>query len=161
MTAEELLNEARSLGADFQVLESGGIKVHAASPLPDELMRELRDQKAAVAALLTAPSKEDTEELLSWSAQAAEYGLVLPEPVRFREAPLRPFTTAEVGRYCRDQLKVIFMARSNRATGGWGRFTPEWWTEMESMAIGSLAAVKTATDAANAENDNNDGESTR
>ena len=151
MTAEELLNEARSLGADFQVLESGGIKVHAASPLPNELMCELRDQKAAVAALLTAPSKEDTEELLSWAAQTAEAGLVLPEPVRFREAPLRPFRTAEVGRYCRDQLKILFMVRSNRVTGGWGRFTPEWWTNIERRTVESLAALKAATDAANRE----------
>ena len=58
MTGEELLNEAWSLGAYFQVLESGGIKVHAASPLPEELMRELRDQKAAVAALLMEPSRK-------------------------------------------------------------------------------------------------------
>ena len=146
MTAEELLKEARSLGADFQVLESGGIKVQAAAPLPDDLMRELRDQKAAVAALLTAPGRKDTGALLAWSAQAAETGLVLPDSVRFREAPLRPYTTAEVGRYCRDQLKVIFMARSNRVTGGWGWITPEWWIDMESMAIGALTAVKSAVD---------------
>ena len=146
MTAEELLNEAMSLGADFQVLESGGIKVHAASPLPEEFMRELRDQKAAVAALLTAPIRKDTANLLAWAAAAAESGLVLSEPVRFREAPLRPYTTAEVGRYCRDQMKVIFIARSSRATGGWGRFIPERWTEMESTALRALEAMKAAVD---------------
>ena len=151
MTAKELLNKARSLGADFQVLESGGIKVQAASPLPKELMRELRDKKAAVAALLTAPGGKDTEELLSWSAQAAEFGLGLPEPVQSMEAPLRPYTTAEVGRYCHDQLKVMFMARSNRVTGGWGRFTPEWWIDMETRSLETLAAVKAATDAATRE----------
>ncbi len=31
-------------------------------------------------------------------------------------------------------------------TGGWGRFTPEWWTEMEVQALQALAALKAATD---------------
>ncbi len=71
-------------------------------------------------------------------------GLTLPEPVRFLETPLRPYTTAEVGRYCRDQLTAIAMARSNRVTGGWGRFTPEWWVDMEVQAVDALRALKAA-----------------
>lgn len=150
MTAEELLKEARSLGADFQVLESGGIKVQAAVPLPDALMDELRHNKAAVLALLAAPDLAKAA-LLAWAAQAAEAGLTLPEPVQFLEAPFRPVTTSNVGRYCGHQLRSIFMARSNQVTGGWGRFTPEWWAEMETRAIEALAALKPATDEATKE----------
>jgi len=73
-------------------------------------------------------------------------GLTLPAPVQFREAPLRPYITADVGRYCRDQLKYLSAARSNRATGGWGMFTAEWWTEMETKTIESLAALKASVD---------------
>ena len=120
MTAEDLLKEARSLGADFQVLESGGIKVQAGSPLPAALMQELRSQKPAVMAPLT----ETTPSLLAWAAQAAEEKLKLAAPVHFMETPFRPCTAAEVGRYCRDLLRFLFMSRSNRETDGWGRFTP-------------------------------------
>ena len=150
MTAEELLRQARARGATFQVLESGHINVQAPSPLPDALMEELRQHKAAILALLDLPPPEGdgpTAVLLAWTAQAAESGLTLPEPVQFLEAPLRPYTTADVGRYCRDQLKFLSMARSNRVAGGGGRFTPEWWSEMEVQALQALAALKAATEA--------------
>ena len=38
------------------------------------------------------------------------------------------------------------MARSNRANGGWDRFPPRWWLEMEVEAIEALAALKAAVD---------------
>ena len=155
MTAENLLKQARARGATFEVLESGRLKVQAPSPLPDAMMEELRQHKSTILTLLAgeAPAnspmgveQRDTATLLAWAAQAAEVGLTLLEPVRFLETPLRPYTTAEVGRYCRDQLTVIAMARSNRVTGGWGRFTPEWWNKMEVNSIEALARLKDAFD---------------
>ncbi len=147
MTAEELLRQARARGADFQVLESGRINVQAPSPLPDALMEELRQHKAAILDLLVAPNPEcddSTAALLAWAAQAAEAGLTLSSPVHFLETPLRPCTTTDVGRYCREQLKFLSLARSNKATGGWGQFTPEWWNRMGEEAIEALAALKAA-----------------
>ncbi len=100
----------------------------------------------------TPPSIEcGSTHLLAWAAHAAEVGLTLLEPVHFLETSLRPYTTAEVGRYCRDQLKYLSLARSNRATGGWGRFTPDWWTEMEDKTIEALAALKAAIEVADGE----------
>ena len=149
MTTEELLRQARARGADFQVLESGRISVQAPSPLPDAMMVELRQHKAAILALLAPPNSDcddATAAVLAWAAQAAEEGLTLSEPVQFLETPLRPFSTAEVGSYCREKLKFLYLARSNQANGGWGRFTPGWWSRMEKEAFSALGALKTVTD---------------
>ena len=165
MTAEELLRQVRARGATFQVLEESRLKVQAPSPLPEAMMEELRLNKAAILALLAGETSADSSarvsqgesaNLLAWAAGAAEAGLTLQEPILFLETPLRPYTTTEVGRYCRDRLRFLSMAQSNRVTGGWGRFPPEWWTEMESKGIAALAALKSATDEATEENGNGD-----
>jgi hypothetical protein len=153
MTAEEVLRQARARGATFQVMGSGRIKVQAPSALPDELMEGLRHNKAAVLALLggEAPNQAEPEaptEMLAWAAQAAESGLILPHPVHFLETQLRPYTTTQVGRYCREKLRYLALARSNRVTGGWGRFTPEWWRDVEAEALQALTALKAAIDEA-------------
>ncbi len=75
--------------------------------------------------------------------------MTLPETAQFREDPLRPYITADAGRFPREQLKYLSVARSNRATGGWGMFTPEWWTEMEANTIEALTASKAAIDETN------------
>ena len=155
MTAEELLRQVRARGATFQVVEESRLKVRASSPLPDGMMEELRQHKTAILALLAdgppanalaEVSQGETAKLLAWAAHAAETGMTLLKPVHFLETPLRPYTTAEVGRYCRDRLKCLAMARSNKVTGGWGRFTPEWWNEMEGQSIQALTALKATID---------------
>ena len=155
MTAEELLRQVRARGATFQVVEESRLKVRASSPLPDGMMEELRQHKTAILALLAdgppanalaAVSQDETAILLAWAAHAAETGITLLEPVHFLETPLRPYTTAEVGRYCRDRLRCLAVARSNKVTGGWGRFTPEWWSEMEAQSIQALTALKATID---------------
>jgi hypothetical protein len=118
-------------------------------------MAELRQHKTRILSLLAGEAaaslsarmeQEDIDSLLAWAAHAAEVGLTLPEVVQFWETPLRQITTAQVGRYCRDQLKYLSLDRSNRATGGWGRFTPDWWRGMEAEALQALSALKTAMD---------------
>ena len=155
MTAEELLRQVRTRGATFQVVEESRLKVRASSPLPIRIMEELRQHKTDIIALLAdEPSANtlsevnqgETAKLLAWAAHAAEVGMTLLEPVHFLETPLRPYTTAEVGRYCRDRLTCLAMARSNKVTGGWGRFTPEWWNDMEDQSIQALAALKATID---------------
>ncbi len=119
------------------------------SKVPPELVPDLRRCKLEILQLLTAPPPSfdyDTAHLLAWAAHAAEVGLTLSEPVNFLETPLRPYTTAEVGRYCRDRLRCLAMARSNKATCGWGRSTPEWWSEMEAQSIQALTALKATID---------------
>ena len=127
MIAEELLRQVRARGATFQVVEKSRLKVRASSPLPDGMMEELRQHKTDILALLAdEPSANalaevnqgETAKLLAWAAHAAETGITLLEPVHFLETPLRPYTTAEEGRYCRDRLKCLAMARSNKVTGG-------------------------------------------
>ena len=155
MTAEELLRQVRARGATFQVVEESRLKVRASSPLPDGMMEELRQHKAAILALLANEppanalaevNQGGTAKLLAWAGHAADVGLTLLEPVHFLETPLRPYTTAEVGRYCRDRLKCLAMARSNKVTGGWGRSTTEWWNEMEAQSIQALTALKDTID---------------
>ena len=155
MTAEELLRQVRARGATFQVVEDSRLKVRASSPLPIGMMEELRQHKTAILALLadeppaTALAEVNqggTAKLLAWAAHASETGLTLLKPVHFLETPLRPYTTAEVGRYCREKLRCLAIARSNKVTGGWGRFTPEWWIEMEAQSIQALTALKASID---------------
>jgi hypothetical protein len=157
MTTEELLRQARARGATFQMIEESRLRVQAPSPLPENLMAELRQHKTRILSLLASETmtnlparigQEDIECLLAWAAHAAETGLTLGKPFRFLESPLRPHTTAQVGRYCREQLRYLSLARSNRVTGGWGRFTPEWWQEMETKALQALSALKAATEEA-------------
>ncbi len=146
MAAQEVLRQLGSLGVSVRT-DGNNIIVNPASLVPPELKTEIRECKGAILALLELPlpSCDDaTVTLLAWAAHAAEVGLTLLEPVRFLETPLRPYTTAEVGRYCREQLTAIAMARSNRVTGGWGRFTPEWWSEREVQALEALKALRTA-----------------
>ena len=157
MNTDELLRQARTRGATFQVIEEGRLRVQAPSPLPEDLMAELRQHKTRILSLLageTAASmpkemgQEDIDRLLAWAAHAAEAGVTLPGGVQFWETSLRQITTAQVGRYCRNQLKYLSLARSNRATGGWGRFTPEWWQDMEARALQALSALNAAMDEA-------------
>ena len=87
MTAQEVLEAARSLGATFR-LESGEISVQAASPLPDLLMRELRQHKPAILALLApepAPKPYSLCEVITSLARLQEVAVqadrVQVEPV--------------------------------------------------------------------------------
>ena len=141
---ETLLDLGVSLGSDGSklLLEPG-------SRVPPELVPDIHRYKLEILRRLPSPTiacEDSTAALLAWAAEAAETGLILPEPVQFLETPLRLFTTKEVGLYCRQQLKYLSLALSNRATGGWGRFTPEWWTDMEVKSIGALTEIKAALD---------------
>jgi hypothetical protein len=154
MDAADILQRLQDLGVGVRA-EGGNIIVNPASRVPPELKPCIRQQKAAILELLAgpAPSPSDADGpdpagLLAWAARAAEDGLVTPQPVQFLETPVRPYTTTEVGQYCREKLRFLALARSNLVTGGWGRFTPEWWREMEAEALQSLSALKAAIDGA-------------
>jgi hypothetical protein len=99
MTTDELLRQARARGATFQVIEESRLRVQAPSPLPEDLMAELRQHKATILSLLAGETKtnlparveqEGIDCLLAWAAHAAETGLTLGEPVRFLETPYDP-----------------------------------------------------------------------
>ncbi len=148
MDAAQVLETLMSLRISLRA-EGNKLLLEPGSKVPPELVPDLQRCKREILQLLTGtPPSFDyaTAYLLSWAAQAAEVGLTLPEPVHFLETPLRPYNTAEVGRYCRDQLTAIAMARSNRVTGGWGRFTPEWWSEIEVNSIEALVALRAMMD---------------
>ena len=148
MDAAQVVETLRNLGVSLKA-EGSKLLMEPGSRVPPDLVPDIRRRKQEILDLLADSSQhhdEDTARLLAWASRAAEDGLTLAEPVQFLEGPLRPRTTNEVGRFCRDQLRYLSMARSNRATGGWGRFTPEWWTELEASTIQSMAALKAAVD---------------
>ena len=45
---------------------------------------------------------------------------------------------------CGHYLTTIAQARLSVATGGWGRWTPQWWKEREDEALGALRALRGA-----------------
>ena len=148
MAAQEVLHQLQSLGVSVKA-RGNDLIVNPASRVPQELKTDIREYKGAILALLDPPvpsSDDSTASLLAWAAEAAETDLTLLEPVQFLETPLRPYTTTEVGLYCRQQLKYLSLTRSNKTTGGWGRFTPEWWTEMEVNSLEALTAIKASVD---------------
>jgi hypothetical protein len=147
MGAAEVIEILQGLGVKVKA-QGGKLLLEPGSRVPSDLVPEIRQHKQEILEMLAEPllADDSTALLLSWASQAAETGLTLGEPVRFQETPLRPYTTAQVGRYCRDQLKYLSLARSNRATGGWGRFTSEWWQDMEARALQALSAIKAAMD---------------
>ena len=148
MDAAEVIERLQNLNVSVRAI-GDRLLLEPGSRVPQDLVPDLRRCKLEILRLLGSPTPDrddPTDYLLAWASEAAEAGAILAEPVHFFETPLRPYTTAQVGRYCREQLKVIVLARSSRATGGWGRFTPEWWTEMETKAIEALAALKDATE---------------
>jgi hypothetical protein len=145
MGAAEVIEILQGLGVKVKA-QGGKLFLEPGSKVPSDLVPEIRQHKHEILEMLAEPLPTDdsTALLLSWASQAAETGLTLGKPVRFQETPLRPYTTAQVGRYCRNQLKYLALAHSNQATGGWGRFTPEWWREMEAEALLALKALKSA-----------------
>jgi hypothetical protein len=105
-------------------------------PVPILLAKKLRTP--------VEPVPPDTEHLLAWASEIAQQDLVLPMPVRYLEAPLRTVTTHRVSYYANLYLREISYARLQQRTGGWGRFTSEWFKEQERGAIQALAALREA-----------------
>jgi hypothetical protein len=149
MTPEAILKCLGELGISARA-RGDKLRVEPGSRVPPELVSEIRQHKQGILELLgEAPSADNiTAPLLAWAAEAAEAGMVLPGPIQFLETPLRPYTTSQVGRYCREKLRYLALAQSNRVTVGWGRFAPEWWREVEVEAIQALTALKAAIDEA-------------
>ena len=86
----------------------------------------------------------EQESLLAWAAEVAEEGVELQWKVSYIEAPLRKVTTDRVSWYAGHYLTTIAQARLSLATGGWGRWAPQWWKEREDEALGALRALRSA-----------------
>ena len=82
--------------------------------------------------------------LMAWAAEFAEADVTLATPITYLETSLRPITTAQVSQSIRRYLKTVASAAIHRATGGWGRFTPEWWDGQANEALGALKALRSA-----------------
>ena len=149
MTPQAILKRLSDLGISARV-SGHKLRVEPGSKVPPELVPEIRQYKQEILDLLASPGDGEgpNNRLLAWAAQAAETGVVFQQPVQFLETPLRPYSTTKVGRYCREKLRFLALARSNRVTGGWGRFTPEWWREMKTKALDALSTLKAATEEA-------------
>ena len=154
MNAKTVLNRLSELGVTARA-EGGNVLLNPGSKVPPELKDAVRENKPGILDLLAGNSGDldhdpewqpgdSTADLLAWAAEAAEAGLIISCPIHFLETPLRPYTTTEIGRYCRKQLKFLSLARSNKGTGGWGQFTPEWWSRMGEEAFSALGALKAA-----------------
>ena len=82
--------------------------------------------------------------LMAWAAEFAEADVTLVTPITYLETSLRPITTAQVSQSIRRYLKTVASAAIHRATGGWGRFTSEWWEGQSTEALGALKALRSA-----------------
>jgi len=91
----------------------------------------------------------EQQQLLAWAAEFAEADVTLASPITYLETSLRPITTAQVSQSIRRYLKTVASAAIHRATGGWGRFTSEWWAEQANEALGALKALRSAMAEAN------------
>ena len=92
----------------------------------------------------------EQQQLLAWAAEFAEADVTLATPITYLETSLRPVTTAQVSQSIRRYLKTVASAAIHRATGGWGRFTSEWWEGQANEALGALKALRSAMAEANA-----------
>jgi len=91
----------------------------------------------------------EQQQLLAWAAEFAEADVTLVSPITYLETSLRSITTAQVSQSMRTYLKTVASAAIHRATGGWGRFTPEWWAEQANESLGALKALRSAMAEAN------------
>ena len=92
----------------------------------------------------------EQQQLLAWAAEFAEADVTLATSITYLESPLRQIATTEVSRATRTYLKTVAMAKIHRATGGWGRFPPEWWAGQANEAMDALKALRSAMAEANA-----------
>ena len=86
----------------------------------------------------------ERQDLLAWASELAERDLILSNAISFVEEPLRPVVITEVSKYAVSNLRFIARAHLHQRLGGWHIWTPEWWTEREHAALGSLAALREA-----------------
>jgi len=86
----------------------------------------------------------EQQQLLAWAAEVAEADVTLVAPITYLETSLRPITTTRVSQSIRRYLKTMASAEIHHATGGWGRFTPEWWAGQANEAIDALKALRSA-----------------
>jgi hypothetical protein len=170
MKPQRIVEQARGLGVTLWVADNR-IFYSPKSQAPVELVETLRQHKQELLAHLShqsdvtlesctqnphnpqkadaertpvEPVPPDTEHLLAWASEIAEQDLVLLMPVRHLDAPLCTVTTQRVSYYTSLYLREISYARLQQRTGGWGRFTPEWFKEQEKGAIQALTALREA-----------------
>jgi hypothetical protein len=89
-------------------------------------------------------TQEAPFDLLSWASDLAQKNLVLPEPITFTEAPLRPVTTGRVSYYAGHYWETISSARFQQELEGWGQWTPQWWKDREAEALFALTQLREA-----------------
>jgi hypothetical protein len=141
-----IVAECEKLGVSL-LSDGGNLRVRPWTSVPPQLQRTLREHKDRVLSHLEAVAvtlAEEVSSLLGWASALAESGLLLGEPVRFTEAPLRSITTERVSYYAAGYLRVITRARLQQRTGGTGRFLPPWWREREQDALYALGQLKLA-----------------
>ena len=136
--AVALLSRALELGILLRV-EEDWIVYRPKSGAPEEFVIELRENKNAVLHLLRR-----REQLLNWASRLAEEGLELPVKITYEEAPLRIISTTRVSDSAAHYLTTIFRAQHGQRTGGWGKWTSEWWKQREEEAMHALTNLRYA-----------------
>jgi hypothetical protein len=145
MGAAEMIHTLESLGISVQA-EGSKLLLEPGSLVPADLIPQIRLYKSEILELLAAPDPSDdaAARLIAWARELAEQCMVLSQPVTFVETPLRTITTVRVSHHASVHLRTLAMARTNQVTGGWGRFTREWWQGQEKAALHALAALREA-----------------
>ena len=144
MGAAEVIDLLESLGVRVQA-DGSKLLLEPGSLVPSELIPQIRQYKPEILKLVSADVRTDEEQqLLAWASALSEKNIVLPEPVMFVEAPLRTVATERVSYHAAIYLRTVTIARTHQVTGGWGRFTREWWKGQEKAALHALAALREA-----------------
>jgi hypothetical protein len=106
----------------------------------DENIQDVKEQTTSE----EKAAHESVFDLLSWADDLAQKNLVLPEPITFTEAPLRPVTTGRVSYYAGHYRETISSAKFQQKLGGWGQWTPKWWQRREAEALFALTQLREA-----------------
>ena len=153
MGAELIIQRAKDLGVTLRPA-GDRLQYYPKSKTPDDFVSVLRTNKDEVLKYLSSESEAASEliaEILGWAWELAEGDVVLEAPITYVEAPLRRLTTANVSEHAARHLRTIALARIHQATGGWSIWTSDWWQYRTDDAIRALRGLRTALEAANAE----------
>ncbi|MDA1129634.1 MAG: hypothetical protein O2913_13210 [Chloroflexi bacterium] len=143
INAFDVLVEAERRGVKVQPRGERLIYRGSRSALSPEFMESLRYLKQEILSILWE-RQSVTEKLLAWASMVSEDEVILQDPVRFHETPLRPVAVTEISQYALRQLKLISRSRIEQDTGGMGRFGLDWWRLQEEEALSALASLKEA-----------------
>ena len=148
MDAVGILCEAGVRGITLRLID-GNVRCRPKDRMDDEFRVALARNKQEIMKLLSEQKvrERETQELLSWAARLVKQHRILGEPLEFVEKLKTRITKKDVSEYAKDRLMTISYCRSSQYSGGMGRWSVEWFRDMELDAVLALANLKKALEA--------------